>query len=64
MSIPRLKRIKVSSVQELRNWLSKQPDQEQSVMVLTCKENSRDKYVSREQAHYCPGKYFDWLCSY
>ncbi len=49
MSIPNLKRIKVSSGQELRNWLAKQPDQQQTVMLLTCNKTSRNKYVSREE---------------
>lgn len=49
MSIPNLKRIKVSSEQELRNWLAKHPDQEQSIMLVTCNKKSRDKHVSREQ---------------
>ncbi len=49
MAIPNLKRIKVSSEQELRNWLAKQSDQEQNLMLVTYNEASRDKYVSREQ---------------
>lgn len=49
MSIPNLKRIKVSSERELRNWLAKHPDDDQCVMLVTCSKKSRDKYVSREQ---------------
>ena len=49
MIIPKLKRIKVSSEQELRNWLTKNPDQMQDVMIVTCNKKSRDKHLSRDQ---------------
>lgn len=39
----------MSSEQELRAWLSNQPDKEQRVMLVTYNETSGDKYVSREQ---------------
>ena len=49
MIIPKLKRIKVSSEQELRNWLTKNPDQMQDVMIVTCNKKSHDKHLSRDQ---------------
>lgn len=49
MIIPKLKRIKVSSKQELRNWLAKNSDHEQQVMIVTCNKTSRDKHVSNDQ---------------
>lgn len=49
MTIPNLKRLKISSEQELRFWLSKQAGQVQSVMVVTYSEASHDRYVSRAQ---------------
>ncbi|KLN61702.1 hypothetical protein WH96_05105 [Kiloniella spongiae] len=49
MNIPKLKRIKVLSEQELRNWLGKNSEQEQEVMIITCNKKSRDKYLSRDQ---------------
>lgn len=51
MGIPNLKRVKVSSEQELRAWLNKQPDEDQSVMLVTYTKTSRDKHVSHEQVH-------------
>lgn len=49
MTIPNLKRIKVSSEQEIRNWLAKNPEYKQDVMIVTCNKKSRDKFVSNEQ---------------
>ncbi|MCK0168797.1 hypothetical protein MWU52_14655 [Jannaschia sp. S6380] len=49
MTVPRLKRVKVSSEQELRTWLAKNADGTQSVMVVTCDRNSRDKFVGSDQ---------------
>ena len=51
MTIPNLKRIKVSSALELRIWLSKQPDYEQSIMLVTYSQSSHTNYVSREQVY-------------
>lgn len=49
MIIPKLKRIKVSSAQELRNWLAKNSEREQEVMIVTCNKKSRDKHISSDQ---------------
>lgn len=49
MGVPNLKRVKVSSEQDLRNWLGKQPVDAQSVMLVTCCDTCSDKYLSREQ---------------
>lgn len=49
MIIPKLKRIKVSSEQELRNWLAKNSEHEQEVMIVTCNKKSRDKHISSDQ---------------
>lgn len=49
MLIPKLKRIKVSSEQELRNWLVKNSDQRQDVMIVTCDKKSREKHVNSGQ---------------
>ena len=48
MIIPKLKRIKVSSEQELRNWLARNSEDEKDVMIITCNKKSRDKYVSSD----------------
>ncbi|AXI45583.1 hypothetical protein C1J03_05755 [Sulfitobacter sp. SK012] len=47
--IPKLRRIKISSVQELKNWLAKNSKLEQEVMIVTCNKQSRDKHVSSDQ---------------
>jgi hypothetical protein len=49
MIIPKLKRIKVSSEQELRNWLAKNSEHKQEVMIVTCNKKSRDKHVGSER---------------
>lgn len=49
MTLPRLKRIKVSSERELRSWLTKNSESGQEVMIVTCNKKSRDKYVSSDQ---------------
>ncbi len=49
MIIPKLKRVKVSSVPELRNWLAKNSEQRQEVMIVTCNKKSRDKHISSDQ---------------
>lgn len=55
MKIPKLKRIKVSTDAELRNWLRKnaKPAKEvmpaQQVMIVTCDKTSADKYISSDQ---------------
>ena len=49
MTIPKLRRIKVSSGQELGDWLAKNEDLRQDVMLVTCNSKSRDKFVSSEQ---------------
>ena len=49
MTISKLKRIKVSTVQELRAWLRKSSEHQQQVMIVTCNKKSRDKYISSIQ---------------
>lgn len=49
MTIPTLKRIKVSSAQDLRNWLSQQAGYPQDVMIVTCDKTSRTKHVSSDE---------------
>ena len=46
MTIPKLKRIKVSTEQELRTWLSKKGAQPNQVMIVTCNAKSKDKHIS------------------
>ena len=48
MTIPNLKRFKVSSEQELRTWLSKNSERQKEVMIVTCNKSSPEKYVSNE----------------
>ena len=48
MSIPKLKRIKVSSEQQIRNWLAKNASQTGPVMLVTCNRISRTKHVARD----------------
>ena len=56
MNIPRLKRIKISSEQELRSWLAKNSECEQKVMIITCNAKSRDKHVSSNNVRSALGK--------
>ena len=49
MAESKLKRIKVSSEQELRNWLAKNADRQQEVMIVTCNKKSREKHISSAQ---------------
>lgn len=56
MIIPKLKRIKVSSEQELRNWLAKNSDCKQEVMIVTCNKKSREKHVSNDQLREALGE--------
>ncbi len=49
MSIPNLKRVKVSDTQELNNWLDKNGTYDQAVMIVTCDRTSRSKYVSSDE---------------
>lgn len=49
MKIPKLKRVKVSSQQELRNWLCKNATHMQDIMVITSNHKSLGKHVSSHQ---------------
>ena len=49
MQIPTLKRITVTSEQQLGIWLAKQSAQAESVMLVTHTKASHKTYVSREQ---------------
>ena len=57
MIIPKLKRVKVSSELELRNWLAKNAAVPQEVMIVTCNKASRDKHISSEQVREALGKH-------
>lgn len=48
MIIPKLKRIKVSTEQELRTWLRNNAEHQQEVMIVTCNRKSPDKYISSD----------------
>lgn len=52
MTKSKLKRIKVSSEQELRAWLAKNSDRQQEVMIVTCDKNSREKHLSSLQVRH------------
>lgn len=49
MTIPNLKRIKVTSGLELTTWLSKQDRDGQSVMLVTHADQNHSKHVGRNQ---------------
>ena len=49
MRIPKLKRVKVSTVQQLATWGAKHATPTQQVMIVTCNATSRDKHLSRDQ---------------
>ena len=51
MSIPTLKRINISSEQELRIWLEKHVYQAEDVMLVTHTKEAHRKYVGVEQVH-------------
>lgn len=46
MTIPTLKRVKITSIQELRTWLAKNADHAGSVMVVTQSAPDSENYVS------------------
>ena len=56
MIIPKLKRVKVSSELELRNWLAKNSEQRQEVMIVNCNKKSRDKHISSDQVRDALGE--------
>jgi|GEM_PF-3871793 len=49
MNIPKLKRIKISTIQELQTWLNKNRDQEEYVMLVTHNKTYQSNHISREQ---------------
>ena len=49
MSVPNLKRVSVSSEQELAGWLARQPGAAGPVMLVTRARASHRNHVSREQ---------------
>lgn len=49
MPIPKMKRIKVSTEQELRNFLAENSGHQQEVMIVTCNAKSPDKHISSER---------------
>ena len=48
MEIPKLKRVRVASAQELGMWLEKSSDVDSQVMIVTCDKSSPTKYMSGE----------------
>ena len=48
VTIPNLKRIKIASEQELRNWLARNADHSGEVMLTLFPKSSAEKYISRE----------------
>ncbi|MGD1886846.1 MAG: hypothetical protein ACFB01_06945 [Cohaesibacteraceae bacterium] len=52
MIIPKLKRVKVSTEPELRNWLRKNSVLSHDVMIVTCNKKSQDKHISSEQVRF------------
>lgn len=55
MTQAKLKRIKVSSVDELRNWLTKNSDRPQEIMIVTCNQKSPEKHISSAQVRDVTG---------
>ncbi|MFT6945320.1 MAG: hypothetical protein ACJAUW_001902 [Yoonia sp.] len=51
MSIPNLKRVRVSSEAELRRWFALGSEQMEPVMLVTYNRTSADKNVSHDQEH-------------
>lgn len=56
MAVEKLKRIKVSSVQELQVWLAKNATLSQDVMIVTCSKISTTKHISSAQVRAALGK--------
>ncbi len=56
MTIPKLKRVKISSELDLRTWLAKNSELRQEVMIVTCNKSSPDKYVSSDQVRNVLGE--------
>ncbi len=55
MAKPNLKRIKVSSEQELVNWLAQNSGGQQDVMIVTCDKKSPKKHISSAQVRAALG---------
>ncbi len=51
MTIPTLKRIKISSERDLRHWLAAGPVVDGSVMLVTFNRTSPAKHVSHAEVH-------------
>lgn len=49
MNIPRLKRVKVSSEQELRNWIAKNHLRDDEFMIVTSSKKAPKKHISTAQ---------------
>lgn len=49
MKLPKLKRVKISSKQELEVWFKRKSSQEENIMVVSHTNASHRKFVSREQ---------------
>lgn len=49
MTIPVLKRIKVSTEEDLRTWLGKHSGYPRDVMIVTCSKTSRNSYLGSAQ---------------
>lgn len=45
MTLPNLKRVKVSTPQELRTWLTKTGEDCSEVLIVTCGRKSKDKHI-------------------
>ncbi len=46
MDIPKLKRVKVASVRDLRVWLETHSGEDNRVMIITCDKRSPSKHIS------------------
>jgi hypothetical protein len=51
MTLPKLKRIKVTSERDLQNWLTKNKGHGQDVMIVTCNKTSLKKHISTVHLH-------------
>ena len=57
MSIPAMKRVTISSAQQLDDWLRMQPADASTVMLVTHNQRSSDKHVSTAEVQTAIGEY-------
>jgi hypothetical protein len=48
MTIPTLKRVKIASERELRDWLARHPQEDRDIMVVSVANRENPRHVARD----------------